>query len=88
LRQIITDWSNEQISTEDVKSIIVRLIDENWPECPIKEVRLSHVLHAVLVQASALMDKEPPESSLAAKKRFNEETFCDENPRGTAPGAN
>jgi hypothetical protein len=54
---------------------MVRLIDENWPECPIKEVRLSDVLHAVLGQASALMNKEPPESCLAAKQDLMRKLF-------------
>jgi hypothetical protein len=47
---------------------VQRLIEENWPNGPIREERLSAVLHGVVVQASSLMAKASPDTPFAAKR--------------------
>jgi hypothetical protein len=55
---------------EEVKAIIEALIEENWPTgpAPVKEERLSAVLHAEVVQASSLMPQALADTPFAAKR--------------------
>jgi hypothetical protein len=77
LPALMINWNRGDISMEEVQSIIEALIEENWPTCPavlpVKEERLSAVLHAVLAQSSSHMPRDLPDSPFGVKRNLMRE---------------
>jgi hypothetical protein len=67
LQELMINCNRRELSQEELKTTVERLNEESWLNWPVREERLSAVLHPGVMQASSLMAQASPDTPFAAK---------------------